>query len=395
MNKPNKLQEMQATMTRKQRVLLLLVAAVVVLGLLTATVFRDNATGFVRWLVYSQRDEDFAHNAQSSSLFLGLGDSLLISTQTQIQVFSPTGTVQLKEAVSMSSPALNASGNYAVVYDVGGQELRVIGKSALLHTLTLPAEESILCATVNEKGWVAVTSKSSGYKAVVTVYNKDFEAVLTVRLSSRYVSDAVVTPDCRGVYLISPGQAEGAFENTLLYYTISSREEPTRTISLGSNVVLAVRSASRCWILGDRSLLILDSSGVITASYDYEDQYLRLGTLQGNGFATLYLSPSTSGSTGTLVTVGADGKAYGSLELEGQPIALAAQGRDVALLTTSEIITTDRKLDTYTTTPNQRGIRNLAVYKDGSVALVNSAAVNLYFPSNGTKVDPDAEEASE
>ncbi len=392
MNHPNKLQEMQSSMTKKQRVLLLVIAVVVVLGLLTATVFRSNAASFLRWIVYSQREEDFAHNAQSNSLFLGMGDDLLICTQTQIQLVSPTGTAQLKETVAMSSPALNASGDYAVVYDIGGQELRLIGNGALLQTLTLSEEESILCATVNEKGWVAVTSKSSGYKAVVTVYNKDFESVLTIRLSSRYISDAVVTPDCRGVYLISPGQAEGAFENTLLYYTISSREEPTRTISLGSNVVLSIRSAGRCWILGDRSLLILDSSGVITASYDYQDQYLKMGTLQGDGFATLLLSPSSSGSTGTLVTVGTDGKPYGQLELEGQAMALAAQGHDIALLTTGDIITADRKLNNYTTSPNQRGIRNLAVYEDGSVALINSAAVSLYFPSSGTKVDPNAEE---
>ncbi len=32
----------------------------------------------------------------------------------------------------MATPALNASGKYAVVYDVGGQELRVIGEEALL-----------------------------------------------------------------------------------------------------------------------------------------------------------------------------------------------------------------------------------------------------------------------
>lgn len=383
---PNKLTP-KTKLTRKQRVGLLIVAVVVLLGLLTATVFRANIASFFRWVAYSQSDTSFSHNAQSSSLFLGMGDDLLIATQSQIQVVSPTGTAKLKQAVTMSSPALNASGDYAVVYDVGGKELRVIKGDTLLHELTLPDEESILCATVNEKGWVAVTSKASGYKGVVTVYNRDFESVLTIRLSSRYVSDAVVTPDSRGVYLISPGQADGAFENTLLYYTISSREEPTRTISLGSNVVLSIRSAGRCWILGDKSLMILDSSGVITASYDYKDQYLKMGSLQGDGYAALYLAPSSSGSTGNLVTVGSDGRAYGELQLDGQTLALAAQGKTIALLTTNSIFTTDRNLTAYTTSPNQRGIRNLAVYADGSVALINSAAVSLYFSSTGTTTD--------
>lgn len=383
---PNKLMP-QTKLTRKQRVGLLIAAVVVLLGLLTATVFRSNVASFFRWVAYSQSDTSFSHNAQASSLFLGMGDDLLIATQSQIQVVSPTGTAKLKQSVSMTSPALNASGDYAVVYDVGGKELKVVKGDTLLHELTLPDEESILCATVNEKGWVAVTSKASGYKGVVTVYNRDFESVLTIRLSSRYISDAVVTPDSRGVYLISPGQADGAFENTLLYYTISSREEPTRTISLGSNVVLSIRSAGRCWIIGDESLMILDSSGVITASYDYKDQYLKMGSLQGDNYAALYLSPSSSGSTGTLVTVGSDGRAYGELALDGQTLAMAAQGKTIAVLTTNAIYTTDRNLTSYTTSPNQRGIRNLAVYADGSVALVNSAAVSLYFSSSGTTTD--------
>ena len=116
MNKLNKLQDLKTTLTQKQRIILLVVAVVVVLGALTATVFRDNAASFLRWMTYSQKDDDFPHNAQSNSLFLGMGDDLLICTQTQIQLVSPTGTARLKETVNMSSPALNASGDYAVVF---------------------------------------------------------------------------------------------------------------------------------------------------------------------------------------------------------------------------------------------------------------------------------------
>ena len=387
----SKLQTLKTSLTRRQRVILLIIAAVILFGLLAATVFRDNATTALRRLTYAEGKDDFSHNAQFNSLFLGVDDNLLVCTQTQIQVFSPTGTVDLKESVNMTSPALNTAGEYTVVYDVGGQQLKVIQGEKLVNKLELPAEESLICATVNDKGWVAVTSKVSGYKAVVTVYNPSFESVLAIRLSSRYISDAVVTPDCRGVYLISPGQAGGAFKNTLLYYTFSSREEPTKTLSLGSNVVLSILSSGKCWILGDQSLLILDSSGVITASYDYEGQYLKMGSLQGDDFAALLLSRSSSGSAGTLVTVDDNGKEYGRLTLEGQTSALAAQGHDVAVLTTGEIITADRKLNKYRSEPNQRGIRNIALYEDGSVALVSSATVSLYFPSGPKIVNEEAE----
>ena len=386
------LQTLQMSLSRKQRVLLLVAAAVVVLGILAATVFRDNIASALRWMTYSQSEDTFAHNAQSNSLFLGLENNLLICTPTQIQLYSPTGTARLKETVSMDSPALNASGKYAVVYDVGGQQLKVIAGDKISHQIDLPAEESILCATINEKGWLAVTTKVSGYKGVVTVYNASYEAVLSIRLSSRYVSDAVVTPDCRGVYLISPGQGEGAFKNTLLYYTFSSQETPEKEVSLGSNVVLSIRSSSDCWILGDKDLFILDSSGTVTASYDYEGQYLKMGSLHGNDFATLLLSRSASGSAGSLVTVGPNGKPYGKLEIQGQAVAMAAQGNEVALLTTGDILTAKRNLESYYVSPNQKGYRNLAMYKDGSLAMVSSASVSLFF-QDGEKVENKEEGA--
>lgn len=387
----SKLQTLKTSLTRRQRVILLIAAAVILFGLLTATVFRDSAATALRRMTFSEGKDDFSHNAQSNSLFLGVDNNLLVCTQTQIQVFSPTGTVELKESVSMTSPVLNNAGEFTVVYDVGGQQLRVIQGEKLVNKLELPTEESLICATVNDKGWVAVTSKVSGYKAVVNVYNPSFESVLSIRLSSRYISDAVVTPDCRGVYLISPGQADGSFENTLLYYTFSSREEPTKTISLGSNVVLSILSGGKCWILGDERLLVLDSSGVITASYDYEGQYLKMASLQGDDFAALFLSRSSSGSAGALITVDDNGKELGRLVVEGQISALAAQGSDVAILTTGELITADRKLNKYRAEPNQRGIRNIAVYEDGSVALVSSATVSLYFPSGQKITNEEAE----
>lgn len=369
------------TLSRKQRVLILLVVALAVVALLAGVLFRDRAESALRHITYSQK-KDFPHNAQANSLFVAMGNDLLVCTNSQVQLFSPTGAVRVKEPVTMTSPALNVAGDHAVVYDVGGKTILIFQGSELLQKLDLPGDLTILSATVNEKGWVAVTSKEGGYKGVVTVYDPSFEAVLAIRLSSRYVSDAVVTPDCRGVYIVSPGQANGTFENTLLYYTLSSKEMPTRQVSLGSNVIRSIRCGKKCWIMGDRSLLILDSSCVVTATYHYQGRYLKMGTLQGDDYATLFLSVSDSGSGGTLVTVDSEGQVYAELPFTGQTLAMAAQNETIAVLTTGDLFTTTRTLERYTSEPNQRGIRNVAVYDDGSVATITSASVGMYFPSD-------------
>lgn len=114
-----------------------------------------------------------------------------------------------------------------------------------------------------------------------------------------------------------------------------------------------------------------------------------MGSLQGNGFATLFLSTSSSGTAGTLVTVGTDGKPYGELALDGQTLAL--RRRDTRLLCLPPARSSPRpQVGQLHHQPTSAASGNLAVYEDGRVALIR-AAVRLYFPSNGTKVDPKAD----
>ena len=67
----NKLQDWKTNLTRKQRVILLIVVAVVVLALLTATVFRDNVVSFFRWATYSQQNDSFPTTPNPTAFLWG------------------------------------------------------------------------------------------------------------------------------------------------------------------------------------------------------------------------------------------------------------------------------------------------------------------------------------
>ena len=92
------------TLSRKKRLLILLLVALAVVALLAGTLFRDRAESALRHITYSQK-KDFPHNAQANSLFIGMDNDLLVCTNSQVQLFSPTGAVRVKEPVTMSSPA--------------------------------------------------------------------------------------------------------------------------------------------------------------------------------------------------------------------------------------------------------------------------------------------------
>lgn len=363
-----------------------LVCVVLVLaGLLF--LFRDQLPldRFLRWYHYSNvaGEASFAHNVQRLGVFVGHEQKLIVCTETQLQVFSPTGEVYLNEPMNMSAPAVSTAKGAFVVYDVGGHELRVVKGTQVAFALTLETGQTILSASLNDAGWLAVTSKQDGHKGVVTIYNANYETRMSIRLSSCYLTDAVVTPDCSGVYAISPGQRAGTFESNVLYFTIPNptTDTPIAQISLGNNIVLSSRSTNNaCWILGENRLFFLSSNGSLANQFDYGGRYLKKGSLQGNGFAALLLSNSQSSSAGTVVTVSRKGEAIASLDINEPVTTLAASGNYVAILTGSHLYLYNKDLELLSESDQVIGFSSIVLFPDGSMNLISEELATLYLP---------------
>lgn len=376
--------KLRGKLTLRQRIVLLFAVLALLVALAASFTIRDRSglTLFTRWFCYDNEDASvaFSHGTRSESLFSDLDHKLLVCSDKLLQLFSPTGDPLIKEFISFSAPALSSNGKEAVVYDVGGQTFYVIAKEKIAFKLTLPAGQYILSATINENGWLAVTTKEDAYKGVVTVYNASYKPLVSVKLSSCYLLNALVTPDCKGVYILAPGQTGGIFESKLLYYDLKHAEEPVSQISLGDNVVLSMQTdTTRCWVLSESELFLLPPTGELVAK-SYDGKYLKRGTLSGNDFATLLLSNSPSGNTGTLLTVDAEGTVLGSVDLNEQVLALSAAGRYVAVLTPSCLRLYTKDLTQIHVTDQVQGVSNLVLYSDCTLSLITDELARLYIP---------------
>lgn len=369
-------------LTLRQRLTLLLAAVLLLAFILFGLMYRDrvglNLFEHLAGLGSEEGAATFSHGARSEDLFFALDFQLLICSDSAIQLFSPRGELLLREQTGFSNPAFSSNGKQAVVYDADGQQLYVIAKEKIVHSMSFPSEQYVRSATLNQSGWLAVTAKQPGYRGVVSIYNASYEQVMTISLSEHYPVDAVVAPDSKGVYILTEGQKEGVFESRLLYYTFQD-EEPRAQISLGDQVVLSMRStASRVWVLSERGLYTLLSTGELAMPYDFGGDYLRQASLHGTDFAALLLSPSQSGSTGRLLTIDPDGIELGALELEKQVLAIASAGRYVAVLTANELLLYNRDLTRVLgTTEEIQGVRTISLFSDGSLCMISDELVRL------------------
>ena len=375
------------------RFLAFLVTLALVLGAvaLVANYDKLNFDFVKRWFSYrslarsdSGQAESFSFDGDSDSIFASVGGDLLVCSPNSLQLYSGSGQLYVNETISMENPAVSAAGDTALIYDVGGEELLIYANREEVLSLTQETGQSILSASLNRSGWLAVVSQASGYRGTVTVYNSSYAPLIQFSLSDRFVMDAVVSPDNRSVAVLTMGLTDGSFESRVDCYALARTEEDTEpdwSCPVGGDAILALRwNDSGIWALGDTGLAIVSPDGALSGAYDYGGRYLKAFSLDGDGTAALLLGKYRAGSTAELVVVGADGAAQATLSVNEQILSLSAAGRYVGVLTADRLDVYNQSLEGYSTLDGTQGAQSVLLRDDGSAMLISSHTAHLYVP---------------
>jgi len=376
--------------TFPRRLLAFLVTTALVLGALAAVVYRDklNLDSIRRWLTYrsiqtSQAGltEPFTHGGGERLDMACLESGFLFASTAGAHYYSSGGVELASQVTHMEKPVLSTSSRFGVVYDAGGTSLFQFGSSHEPFVYSDPDNGGILSARVNNSGWLTVTGLHSHYRGGVTVYNADHQPVISLNYSSAFVTDAILSPDCRTVAVVTISQTQGSFQSTILFYSTSGTE-PFASVPLDGFTVLDMDFDSNgLWLLGESSLLTLSPKGEEQAEYRFDPAYLKGYTLDGDGFVTLLLGKYRAGSAREVVTVGHDAQVIARQELNGQVLAISASGRYLSLLTGQALDIYTSDLTPYSTLYDTQHARHAALYNDGSVLLADSQEAWLYIPS--------------
>ncbi|NCE63424.1 hypothetical protein D1159_02230 [Pseudoflavonifractor sp. 524-17] len=374
------------------RLLAFLLTLALVLGAMFLVVNRDrfNMDSLRRWFQYRTLErnesglaESFPYSGGSTNSFATLNNGLLVSSPQSIQLYSGDGTLLLDQPVSMDHPVIDSNTKTALVYDAGGTSLYVFSGGAQQFSLSLREGESFLSARLNDAGEMVVVAQQSGFKGTATVYDNSFAATLRVKLSSRFILDAALSPDGRSMVLLTIGTQGSQFDTQAEFYRLSRTEEdiePDAVCSLGSDVSLGLRwTSGGVWVLGENSLSILDADGTVQTNYSYSGRYLKGFSLDGDGYAALLLGKYRAGSTADLVVVDEDGQTA-SYSLGEQVFSLSAAGKYIALLSAGRLDIFRSDLTPYRSLEITQGARRVIQRSDGSTMLMNANTAHLYIP---------------
>lgn len=366
----------------------LLVTIALVIGAILLVVYRDkvNLDALKRYITYRNLEKndagqttEFTYTRDASNVFASLDGTLLLCSDTALQLYSNSGLLYIDEQVKMSQPVIATCGSYAVAYDVGGNDLYVIHNKEVVQTYSSAQGCDLLSVRVNENGYLAVVEQASGYKASVKVFDADKQLLLTENVSSEYVMDAILSPDNKQLAVVTIGQKEKVFNSTINLYECGEGDLIAST-TLESQFVLDLNWKNNLlWVQERDGAAVLDSDLKVLGNWTESNQYLQGYSLDGDGYAVEVFSWYKTGGSGEVLLINENGEAEVSQAISGEVLSVSAAGKYIAVLTTDALHIYTSDLKEYSTTENN-GSKRAIIHSDGATMMIGVESTRLYVP---------------
>lgn len=363
--------------------LLLLLAVVLVVVVLTSMEDGNHFASLRRWLMYGDSGTGqnyYTYVADGNNRFALLGEDLLVTNQNTVQLLSDDGTIRYSLSVSMTTPMVSVGGDMAAVCDVGGSSLYLLDETGTRREMTLSSGLRYYSARLNSSGWLAVTEEKNGYKASISVYNSSGELVFSFDSYDSYITDALVTEDCRSVVAVSLAPQDSVFSSTLLVYDLSEAVL-TASCPIRDGLPMDITcTGDELLALCDTRLAIADLEGNTILDYPYGSMYLHDYAFGGKDFCALLLGKYKAGNICELTTFDLEGQQIASLEVTEEVLDLSAAGNYLAVLYSDSLVIYTRDLQEHARLDGTDYAGHVIMEPGGTAMVITGTAAWRFLP---------------
>lgn len=282
---------------------------------------------------------------------------------------------------SLPYPKLCVGGSIALCYSNESSTIVAMNKKGE-SILSTTVSGTVLDAEVSSNGCVCYATSDSGCKTLITVMNSDLKDIYRWRSFSQYINCCAINSNASKLALIGLNQSDSVFCSTLNILRTDSEEDAViATVELGNQIIyeLWFLQDDRICAIGESSTMFFDASGKLLNEFTYDGQMLTDFTMN-NGDLFLALDGFGSGKDGVIISFAADGKETARMEFDDPVQSISANGRYLAVLTKTELLVCDRKLEIYNREQDLPAANRALARTDGTVLLVSNGQTALYIP---------------
>ena len=237
------------------------------------------------------------HSAETGSGTLGvtisdstvcarMGKNICFVSSGSYDLLDASGQLLVSGALALESPAISTCDTLAALYDIGGSTLRLL-QSDGTTTDIVPAGD-LISVQVSENAYTAVVSEATGYRALVSVYDRDGSEIYRWYTSSCWVLNAIVSPDSRqlAVLCLANGNSE------VKIFSLNA-EVQNAVFSVSNTMLIDLRwmSASSLCAWSTGQALFFSDDGTWRSTYDFAENISALSRKKATAFFALHSVP--------------------------------------------------------------------------------------------------------
>ncbi len=216
--------------------------------------------------------ETLSYESDDRQKFILYRGGLASVSPSKISVFTATGRRTLNMTTSFSSPFMESSNKYILVYDTSGTTFSLYNSFARVFTETL--EYPVTNAALAEDGSFVIVSSTADRRSVITVYNRSFKKASELK-ADYFVFDIVVSRERNTLAILSYDIGTGTGRTTLSVRDLSTLEE-TQVLHFDGEFPMA------CGFLEDHDFAMLTNRHIRIFDRDMEEKNISEDYSSGN-----------------------------------------------------------------------------------------------------------------
>lgn len=287
----------------------------------------------------------------------------------------PGSVTTMKYTLGYSSPVVEASDNYVLVYDRGGMQAALTNSATAVAELTL--DSAIITGSIGQDGRFVLVTDEQGYRTAVAVYDTSGKEVFKYQSSEYYIVSADLSPDGKTLAALAFLQDGVALNSYVLFYDVSSGTLDAKVMledTLG--MALCYPESSTAAVLCDDGLYLIDRSGESEHTLTIASSDLISLTAHDNMLAIATRSYS-GGARSDLYTVRGS-TLSGPYALAEEPSALAISAAGTAVLSSSGVTVYDTSFQPKWHNTEAVGARRVLLTDDGTVCALYTKNARLF-----------------
>ena len=285
----------------------------------------------------------------------------------------PGSVTTMKHTLGYSSPVVETSDDYVLVYDRGGMQAVLANSATAVAELSL--DSAIITGSMGQNGRFVLVTDEQGYRTAVAVYDTSGKEVFKYRSSEYYIVSADLSPDGKTLAALAFRQDGVTLNSHVLFYDVSSGSldaDVTLEDTLGMALCYSGNTAA---VLCDDGLYMIDRGGEAEHTLTVASSDLISLTAHDNMLAIA--TRSYSGARSDLYTI-RGGTLSGPYALSEEPSALAISAAGTAVLSASGVTVYDTSFTPQWRNTEAVGARRVLMTNDGTVCALYTKNARLF-----------------